>query len=47
MFGWADEFLFLLQHSDCMVRIWHKHQERIALSSLVLMPQAAAGGTMV
>lgn len=47
MFGWADEFWFLLQHSDCMVRIWHKHQESIALSSLVLMPQAAAGGTMV
>ncbi len=45
--AWSDESRFLLQHSDCRVRIWHKEHESMDPSCLVSMFQAGGGGLMV
>ncbi len=42
--AWSNEFRFLLQYSDCRVRIWRKEHERMDPSCLVSTVQAAGGG---
>ncbi len=41
--AWSDETWFLLQHSDCMVRIWRKEHESMDPSCLVSTVQAGGG----
>ncbi len=45
--AWSDESRFLLQHSDCRVRIWRKEHESMDPSCLVSMFQAGVGGVIV
>ncbi len=45
--AWSDESLFLLRHSDGMVRLLHKEHESMDPSCLFSMVQAGGGGLMV